>query len=132
MFNLETAIKAFFWSAILYEYTDDGEQTFKRMPAQMSSLIGGVTEAMQLLGLQHRRLFHDKLLETKIVVAWGGHRVLVCARGTAARANVSSDAKVRSARVCSFMCDKPAYSKPCMSVMGVDIACVSKLCLRWL
>ena len=58
-------------------------------------LMGEVDEAMALFALEKRHLFYDRDRETKVVVAWNWHKVLVCIRGSAARSNFVEDAKVR-------------------------------------
>ena len=53
--------------------------------------------AMELFGLQQRRLFRDAERGTMVAVAWSADLILVVARGTSEMANVKEDARVRSA-----------------------------------
>jgi hypothetical protein len=103
VFCFETAIKAFFWSAVLYDYTEVEGHALSLLPAEMSQLMGGVAEAMALFDLREQRLFHDKELEIKVVVAWGDNKVLLCARGSKERANFVADAKVCAVRLCRMV-----------------------------
>jgi hypothetical protein len=61
---------------------------------QVRVLLGEVDEAMVLLKLEKRHLFFDRDRETKVVVAWNWHKILVVIRGSYARANFIEDAKV--------------------------------------
>jgi Lipase (class 3) len=61
---------------------------------QVRVLLGEVDEAMALLNLEKRHLFFDRDRETKVVVAWNWHKILVVIRGSYARANFVEDAKV--------------------------------------
>jgi hypothetical protein len=62
-------------------------------------LLGEVDEAMALLHLEKRHLFFDCDRETKVVVAWNWHKILVVIRGSYARANFIEDAKVSAMSV---------------------------------
>jgi hypothetical protein len=90
-FCFETAIKAFFWSAALYDYDAAEGHTFS---ASVLQLVGGVAEAMALFYLTEQRVFHDKAREVKVVVAWGANRLVVCARGSSTATNFVADAQV--------------------------------------
>lgn len=62
--------------------------------------MGEVEEAMALFNLEKRHLFYDRQHETKVVVAWNSSTILVCVRGSIARANFVDDAKVPHSTFC--------------------------------
>jgi hypothetical protein len=95
-FCFETAIKAFFWSAALYDYDAvDGHTFSARVPAGVSQLVAGTAQAMALFDLTEQQVFHDRDREIKVAVAWGGDRLVVCARGSSNAVNFLADAQVR-------------------------------------
>jgi hypothetical protein len=94
MFCFETAIKCFFWSTIMYDYTEADGHKFVNIPEQVKEVLGEIDVALGLYALEKRHLFYDRKLETKVVVAWNYSTILVCFRGTSARSNVVEDLKV--------------------------------------
>jgi hypothetical protein len=94
MFCFETAIKCFFWSTIMYDYTEAEGYKFQNIPEPVREVMGEVEEAMGLYGLEKRHLFYDRMLETKVAVAWNYSTILVCIRGSSARTNFLEDLKV--------------------------------------
>ena len=98
MFCLEYAIKFFFWSVLMYDYTEAEGATFQKLPEAIRELMGEVEAAMQLFGLSKRHMFYDRDRGTKVVVAWSADVILLSVRGSAERANFIEDAKVRQPR----------------------------------
>jgi hypothetical protein len=94
MFCVESAIKLFFWSTMIYDYTEAEGHKFVNLPESVRVLMGEVEEAMALFALEKRHLFYDRQHETKVIVAWNFNTILVSARGTSAKANFIQDAKV--------------------------------------
>eukprot|EP00892_Ulva_mutabilis_P005823 jgi/Ulvmu1/3612/UM017_0024.1 len=93
LFCFETAIKLFFWSTLVYSYTETSGVSFETMPAPIKALIGEMDAAMRLFNLSKRHLFYDRSLGTKVLVAWNSSTILVTVRGTAEMINVLADAK---------------------------------------
>ena len=58
--------------------------------------MGEIGEAMRLFHLERRHLFYDRERETKVLVAWNYHKIMICIRGSSAKANFVADAKVRA------------------------------------
>ena len=100
MFCVETAIKAFFWATMIYDYTEAEGHRFENLPESVKTLLGEVEEAMALFSLERRHLFYDREHETKVVVAWNRSMILVCIRGSIATANFIDDAKVCASLPC--------------------------------
>ena len=96
-FCVETAIKLFFWSTVLYDFSDEAGHKFGGgwVPEDVRSLVPEVQGAMQLYGLQARRVFYERAYGTKVVVAWGGDTILVAARGSREPINFLHDCDVR-------------------------------------
>ena len=94
LFCFETAIKLFFWSTLVYSYTETSGVSFETMPAPIKALIGEMDAAMRLFNLSKRHLFYDRSLGTKVLVAWNSSTILITVRGTAEMTNVIADAKV--------------------------------------
>ena len=95
LFCLETAIKLFFWSVLVYSYTETTGVSLETMPGPIRALIGEMDAAMRLFNLSKRHLFYDRALGTKVLVAWNSSTIVVTVRGTAEVANFLQDAKVR-------------------------------------
>eukprot|EP00892_Ulva_mutabilis_P005825 jgi/Ulvmu1/3614/UM017_0026.1 len=93
LFCFETAIKLFFWSALIYSYTETSEVPFETMPAPIKALIGEMRAAMRLFRLCKRHLFYDRAHGTKVLVAWNSSTILVTVRGSAEVANYLQDAR---------------------------------------
>jgi hypothetical protein len=51
-------------------------------------------DAMALFGLEHLERFWEPSLDTRVLVAWGRSRLLLCFRGTASLRNAVADLKV--------------------------------------
>ena len=51
--------------------------------------------AMSLYGLEHSELFWEKALDTKLLLAWNAHTIVVAFRGTASLANALADLQAR-------------------------------------
>lgn len=107
LFCFETAIKLFFWSVLVYAYTEEevevgggGEEgaavSLAAMPAPIREMLGEMDAAMRLLGLRKRQLFYDREHGTKVLLAWSDSVILLSFRGSAERANFVQDAKVRA------------------------------------
>ena len=95
MFCVETAIKAFFWATVVYDYAEADGHRFQNLPESVKALVAEVDDAMALFSLEMRRLFYDPERETVVVVAWNRSTVVVCIRGSIAPQNFADDAKVR-------------------------------------
>ena len=54
--------------------------------------------AMALYGLEHSELFWEKALDTKLLMAWNKHTIVLAFRGTASFANALADLQVRPNR----------------------------------
>lgn len=50
--------------------------------------------AMSLYGLEHSELFWEKALDTKLLMAWNKHTIVLAFRGTASFANALADLQV--------------------------------------
>lgn len=81
VFCLETAAKALFWSRMIYLEDKDS------FTAQLKSI-------MDICGLTEHRLFHDSILDIKVVVAWSDTKVVVCFRGSKSAVNFMEDLKL--------------------------------------
>ncbi|KAK9804297.1 hypothetical protein WJX72_005360 [[Myrmecia] bisecta] len=79
MFCMETAMKAFYWSGLVYDYEEAGKTGL--------SLETG----MSLWGLQHSELFWEKQLDTKCLMAWNADTCVISFRGTASITNALAD-----------------------------------------
>ena len=53
--------------------------------------------AMALYGLEHSELFWEKALDTKLLLAWNAHTIVVAFRGTASLSNALADLQARGA-----------------------------------
>lgn len=60
----------------------------------MREQVGTVQRAMALFDLQHRREFYNATTETHLVMGWNAQQIVICARGSSARANFVHDGKV--------------------------------------
>ena len=94
MFCLETAIKLFFWSVLVYSYTEADPTNIMNVPEAIRELIGGMHAAMRMFNLSKRHLFYDRSCGTKVLVMWNASTIVVAARGSAEAANFLQDAKV--------------------------------------
>ena len=71
------------------------DQAPMRMQALDSKLTLGT--AMALYGLEHSELFWEKALDTKLLLAWNAHTIVVAFRGTASLSNALADLQARGA-----------------------------------
>ncbi len=75
--------------------------------------------AMALYGLTHSELFWEKALDTKLLMAWNAHTIVVAFRGTASLSNALADLQActaapshRRAAVFLLMCAGTACFSP--------------------
>lgn len=54
-----------------------------------------VDTAMALYGLNHCELVWEKATDTKMLLAWSSHTLIIAFRGTASMKNVMADLRVR-------------------------------------
>jgi hypothetical protein len=66
-------------------------------PESARLLAAEIELCMALFGLEKQHLFYDRVLETKVVVAWNADCILLAARGSATRSNAIEDVKVSCA-----------------------------------
>ncbi|EIE21257.1 alpha/beta-hydrolase [Coccomyxa subellipsoidea C-169] len=79
MFCFETAMNMLYWSALVYDYEE-------ALDSKLS-----LDTAMSLYGLEHSELFWEKALDTKLLMAWNKHTIVMAFRGTASFANALAD-----------------------------------------
>ncbi|KAK9902044.1 hypothetical protein WJX75_002353 [Coccomyxa subellipsoidea] len=79
MFCFETAMNMLYWSALVYDYEE-------ALDSKLS-----LDTAMSLYGLEHSELFWEKALDTKLLMAWNKHTIVLAFRGTASFANALAD-----------------------------------------
>ncbi|KAI3433461.1 hypothetical protein D9Q98_003274 [Chlorella vulgaris] len=85
MFCFETALKALYWSFLVYDHEE--------VPGSPYS----VHDALELWGLQHCEMHWDrdpKGMDTKAIVGYSDDMVVIAFRGTASMANVKADLQV--------------------------------------
>jgi len=82
LFCFETAVKTFYWSALIYYYRQVSESQYS------------LKTAMQLFGLRNYELFHEELHDTKLIVAHNDEIVLLTFRGTSSLKNVLADLQI--------------------------------------
>ncbi|KAL4431078.1 hypothetical protein ABPG75_006334 [Micractinium tetrahymenae] len=93
IFCFETAVKAMFWSFLVYDYA-----AHVNVPAPPHPTPPQVDAALALWDLEHFELFWERSLDTKAVVGWNEDTVVIAFRGTASFNNVRSDLQVWRAR----------------------------------
>jgi hypothetical protein len=70
------------------------------VPESKRLLQGEIEFCMALFGLKQHRLFYERVLETKVAVAWSADRIVLAARGTSTRANALADLNA----CCTYSC----------------------------
>lgn len=79
----------------------DSVASSKQQQRQQRKLYKGtwrqqLRHAMRLSGTEHVKAFMDPVLDTKAVLAWNRHTLILAFRGTASLRNALSDIKVRA------------------------------------
>ncbi|KAL4421963.1 hypothetical protein ABPG77_010986, partial [Micractinium sp. CCAP 211/92] len=82
MFCFEIAVKAMFWSFLVYDYAERSKGNDSEQEQ--------VDAALALWDLEHFELFWERSLDTKAVVGWNEDTVVIAFRGTASFNNVRS------------------------------------------
>jgi len=80
MFCFETSLKMLYWSMLVYRFEEATDN-------KGVTLEGG----MKLYGLEHFELMHERVLDTKALMAWNHNTVVLSFRGTASFKNVLAD-----------------------------------------
>ena len=70
---------------------------------------------MSLYGLEHSELFWEKALDTKLLMAWNKHTIVMAFRGTASFANALADLQVLTNPCISISEDCEEISKNTIS-----------------
>lgn len=102
IFCIETMIKMFYMSALIYDYTEAQGHQFSTLPSEVREVLGDMEHAMQFYGLSKRRMFYDRSIETKILIAWSASTIVLSFRGSITRANYVADVKVCSLNKSGF------------------------------
>jgi hypothetical protein len=63
-----------------------------------------IETAMSFYGLEHSELFWEKAMDTKMLLAWSRHTVMIAFRGTASMQNAMADLRVRVQSRLSVFC----------------------------
>ncbi|CAL5228579.1 g11737 [Coccomyxa viridis] len=79
MFCFETAMNMLYWTALAYDYAE-------RDPSELS-----LETAMGVYDLKESELFWEKALDTKLLIAWNDHMMVLAFRGTASVSNALAD-----------------------------------------
>ncbi|KAK9823190.1 hypothetical protein WJX72_000942 [[Myrmecia] bisecta] len=82
LFCFETAVKMFYWSALVYRYQEPPPGHHPHMSTDT---------ALRMYSLQHLQCFWEKKEDTKVLVGWSDSLVVLAFRGTASLANVLAD-----------------------------------------
>eukprot|EP00210_Caulerpa_lentillifera_P008426 g8038.t1 len=82
LFCFETALKTFYWSALMYTIKQEADSQYS------------LQTAMRLYELEHYELFHEELHDTKLIVAYNDSVVLLAFRGTSSLKNVLADLQI--------------------------------------
>ncbi|EIE18442.1 hypothetical protein COCSUDRAFT_68209 [Coccomyxa subellipsoidea C-169] len=94
MFCFETALKALYWSTLVYRYDETAPDLTRDKPA----LGDGPSQprftpqaGMGMFGLQQVQLFWERSLDTKVLIGWSERTIVISFRGTASLRNAIAD-----------------------------------------
>lgn len=59
---------------------------------------------MRLYGLEESEIFWEKKRDTKLLLAWNKHTIVVAFRGTASLANALADVQVTTSSIAVLLC----------------------------
>ncbi|KAL4431079.1 hypothetical protein ABPG75_006335 [Micractinium tetrahymenae] len=141
IFCFETAVKAMFWSFLVYDYGErnnsrsNGEEKGERGADGSGASAGGgsgggseqeqVDAALALWDLEHFELFWERSLDTKAVVGWSEDTVVIAFRGTASFNNVRSDLQVWRARWPTYVGSPMLGTAPMVHKGFIDCYCAN-------
>ncbi|BDA48303.1 probable lipase at C-terminar half [Coccomyxa sp. Obi] len=94
MFCFETALKALYWSTLVYRYDEKSPDLTRDKPSPGDGPAQPrftPQAGMGMFGLQQVQLFWERSLDTKVLIGWSERTIVISFRGTASFRNAIAD-----------------------------------------